>query len=115
MKQGSGSGCFVGSASVFGNGSDPDSYKKSRIRFSRGSDPNPFFSRGSDPDTQPCLRVEKTLSSILTNGNAHLLGEDEVQLKEKDAPLATLSDQLLRVPHVEGVLQTLLMLNRLTN
>ena len=94
----------VGSGTVKEKRSNPDSgFLEGRI----GSE-SVFFSK-------PCLRVEKTLSSILTNGNAHLLGEDEVQLEEKDAPLATLSDQLLRVPHVEGVLQTLLMLNRLTN
>ena len=35
----------------------------------------------------------------------HLLGGDEVELKEEHSPLSALSDQLLGVPDVESVLQ----------
>ena len=35
----------------------------------------------------------------------HLLGEDEVELKEEHSPLSALSDQLLGVPDVESVLE----------
>ena len=34
-----------------------------------------------------------------------LLAEDEVELEEEHPPFARLPDQLLGVPHVEGVLQ----------
>ena len=34
-----------------------------------------------------------------------LLGEQEMEIKEEDAPLSSLLDDLAQVPHVEGVLQ----------
>lgn len=38
-------------------------------------------------------------------GVLHLLGEDEVELEQEHSPLPTLSDELLWVPDVEGVLE----------
>jgi hypothetical protein len=41
----------------------------------------------------------------LAVGVLHLLGEDQVELKEEHAALPTLPDQLLWVPHLESILQ----------
>jgi hypothetical protein len=38
-------------------------------------------------------------------GVLHLLGEDEVQLEEEHPSVSTLSDQLLRIPHLKRILR----------